>query len=45
MTLPANGVGAPAALTSDGKVLRFEGVPSPDGKWLAYTTTTTTSGC
>ena len=36
-TLPANGVGAPAALTSDGKVLRFEGVPSPDGQWVAYT--------
>jgi len=37
VTLPANGVGAPTALTSDGKVLRFEGVPSPDSQWLAYT--------
>ena len=37
VTLPANGVGDPIALTSDGKVLRFEGVPSPDGKWVAYT--------
>ena len=36
-TLPANGVGEPVALTSDGKVLRFEGVPSPDGQWVAYT--------
>jgi tricorn protease len=36
-TLPANGVGDPVALTSDGKVLRFEGVPSPDGQWVAYT--------
>ncbi len=34
--LPANGVGAPEALTSDGLVLRFDGVPSPDGKLLAY---------
>jgi len=37
VTLPANGIGAPSALTSDGKVLRFGGVPSPDGQWLAYT--------
>jgi tricorn protease len=34
--LPANGIGQPAALTSDGKVFRFEGVMSPDGKWLAW---------
>jgi tricorn protease len=37
VTLPANGVGGPSPLTSDGKVLRFEGVPSPDGQWVAYT--------
>jgi tricorn protease len=35
--LPVNGVGAPKPLTADGKVLRFEGVPSPDGAWVAYT--------
>jgi len=35
--LPANGVGEPAALTRDAKVLRFDGLPSPDGKWLAST--------
>ena len=35
--LPANGVGKPEQLTKDGKVLRWEGVPSPDGKWLAWT--------
>jgi len=35
--LPANGVGDPSPLTKDGKVLRFDGVPSPDGKWLAST--------
>lgn len=36
-TLPANGVGDEKALTNDGKVLRFDGLPSPDGKWIAYT--------
>ncbi|MFQ5742980.1 MAG: S41 family peptidase [Acidobacteriota bacterium] len=35
-TLPANGVGEPHALTRDGKILRFQGHPSPDGKWVAY---------
>ncbi|HET7790621.1 MAG TPA: S41 family peptidase [Gemmatimonadales bacterium] len=34
--LPANGVGAPEQLTSDAKVLRFDGVASPDGQLLAY---------
>jgi tricorn protease len=33
---PANGVGAPEQWTSDAKVLRWEGIPSPDGRWLAY---------
>ncbi|HET9209511.1 MAG TPA: protease, partial [Thermoanaerobaculia bacterium] len=33
---PANGIGAPEQLTSDAKVLRWEGVPSPDGRWLAH---------
>ncbi len=32
---PANGVGAPEQWTNDGKVLRWEGVPSPDGHWLS----------
>jgi tricorn protease len=36
VTLPASGVGEPRALTEDGKVLRFRGQPSPDGKWVAY---------
>lgn len=35
-TLPANGVGAPAQLTGDAEVLRWEAVPSPDGKWVAH---------
>jgi tricorn protease len=33
---PANGVGTPEQWTNDGKVLRWEGVPSPDGHWLAH---------
>jgi tricorn protease len=32
----ANGEGAPEQWTNDAKVLRWEGVPSPDGLWLAY---------
>jgi tricorn protease len=34
---PANGVGAGEQLTSDAKVLRWDGVSSPDGAWLAHT--------
>jgi tricorn protease len=34
--LPANGVGKAETLTTDGHVLRWEGVPSPDGKWIAH---------
>jgi tricorn protease len=34
--LPADGVGAPTRLTKDGKVLRWEAVPSPDGKRVAH---------
>jgi tricorn protease len=33
----ANGVGAPTQLTSGAHVLRTDGVPSPDGQWLAHT--------
>ena len=36
VTLPANGVGKEQPLTDDGKILRFQGQPSPDGKWIAY---------
>ncbi len=35
--LPANGVGTPQQLTRDGKVLRFDGIPSPDGTRLVTT--------
>jgi len=34
--IPANGVGAGEQLTTGGKVLRWEGLPSPDGKWIAH---------
>jgi tricorn protease len=33
---PVNGVGAPEQWTHNAKVLRWDGVPSPDGKWLAH---------
>ncbi len=32
---PANGVGTPAQLSNDAKVLRWDGVPSPDGNFVA----------
>ena len=34
--LPANGVGEPEQLTRDAHVLRWDGVPSPDGQLLAF---------
>jgi len=34
--LPANGVGAPAQWTTDGDILRWEAVPSPDGRDIAH---------
>lgn len=35
-TYPANGLGETKQLTHDAKILRWEGVPSPDGKWIAH---------
>lgn len=35
--VPASGIGNAENLSKDGKVLRWEGVPSPDGNWFAYT--------
>ncbi|OGD21711.1 MAG: hypothetical protein A2Y70_03645, partial [Candidatus Aminicenantes bacterium RBG_13_64_14] len=32
----ADGLGAPEQLTTGAKVLRFDGIPSPDGKWIAF---------
>ena len=37
VTLPADGMGPDTPLTDDGEVLRFRGVPSPDGNRIAYT--------
>jgi len=34
---PANGVGDLEQITSDAKVFRYEGIPSPDGKRIAWT--------
>jgi tricorn protease len=33
---PANGEGTPEQWTHDAKVLRWTGIPSPDGRWLAH---------
>jgi tricorn protease len=33
---PANGLGKPEQLTNTSKVLRWDGVPSPDSRWLAH---------
>jgi tricorn protease len=33
---PADGLGLPERLTSGAKVIRFDGVPSPDGKRIAF---------
>ena len=35
-TRPANGVGGGTQLTDDGGILRWEAVPSPDGKQIAH---------
>jgi tricorn protease len=34
--LPANGVGQTEQLTKEAEVLRTDGMPSPDGKWVAH---------
>jgi tricorn protease len=33
--LPADGAGERRRVTRDGRVLRFDGAPSPDGRWIA----------
>jgi tricorn protease len=35
-SLPTDGMGAAKRITTNGSILRYAGVPSPDGKWLAY---------
>ncbi|HYL36753.1 MAG TPA: S41 family peptidase [Bryobacteraceae bacterium] len=34
--LPSNGVGSGEQLTTGAQVLRWDGIPSPDGKWIAH---------
>lgn len=34
--IPSNGIGVQQPLTTNGAILRFQGVPSPNGQWLAY---------
>lgn len=34
--IPTSGIGSHTPLTNDGKILRFDPVPSPDGKWITY---------
>ncbi len=36
ISMPANGEGQHKAITKNGAVLRYAGIPSPDGKWMAY---------
>ncbi|HKN66645.1 MAG TPA: S41 family peptidase [Gemmatimonadaceae bacterium] len=35
--VPANGIGASTQLTNDAKVLRWDGIPSADGRYIAHT--------
>lgn len=34
--MPVDGIGDNSAITKDGQILRYQGVPSPDGKMIAY---------
>ena len=36
VSLPSNGQGSQKKITSNGDLLRYGGVPSSDGKWIAY---------
>ncbi len=35
-TLPADGMGTPEQLTHDARILRWDGLPSPDGRWIVH---------
>lgn len=35
-TMPANGIGQATQVSNDGKVLRWDGIPSPDGSFIAH---------
>ncbi len=34
--IPANGMGNPQQISNSGTVFRFDGIPSPDGRYLAF---------
>ena len=36
VSLPSNGHGSQKKITSNGNLLRYGGIPSSDGKWIAY---------
>ncbi len=36
ISMPSNGMGNHKQISKDGKLLRFTGIPSPDGRWIAY---------
>ena len=36
VSMPSNGQGSQKQITNDGKILRFDGKTSSDGKWMAY---------
>lgn len=36
ISMPVNGLGTQRQITRDGDLLRYQGLPSPDGKWIAY---------
>lgn len=36
ISMPSNGMGSHKQISKDGDVLRFRGMPSPDGRWIAY---------
>ena len=36
VSMPADGIGNHSNITNDGNVLRYAGIPSGDGNWIAY---------
>ncbi len=36
VSMAADGLGSTSPITNDGSVLRYAGIPSQDGKWIAY---------
>ena len=36
ISMSSDGLGSQKQISSDGELLRFAGIPSPDGEWIAY---------